>query len=353
MKGLLRRLAQIVPAILALALLAFVLRRADLARALALVDSFGWWLPLLLVPNLLAVLSESLGWWSTLARLGPRPRFRALFGVRLSIDALQFGLPSGAIVSESMAPVLLHQRCALSPEAAIVATVGRRFVVIFAHGVFLLASTLLAWPALASASRTALGGPGLPWLLLAVGLALVATASLTAAATGQGRIGARLHARLERLGGRWLTSWLEHHAARFRETDERLTLFFRRPLGFSPAVALFLAGWLMRSLETLVFLRALGVAISPSLAMAIEGVLVLVRALAVPVPAGLGVQDVGYVLALRALALPDAVTVGTAFVLLKRGKDLAYILLGFLLLLAGGRRTRLSPAPAAIQARPA
>jgi hypothetical protein len=55
------------------------------------------------------------------------------------------------------------------------------------------------------------------------------------------------------------------------------------------------------------------------------------------VPAGLGVQDTGYVLCLRALAVPDAATVGAAFVLLKRGKDLFWVLLGFLLLGLGRR----------------
>jgi uncharacterized membrane protein YbhN (UPF0104 family) len=71
--------------------------------------------------------------------------------------------------------------------------------------------------------------------------------------------------------------------------------------------------------------------------MVIEATLILVRAMAVPVPAGLGVQDAGYVLCLRALAVPDATTVGAAFVLLKRGKDLFWILLGFLLLGVGRR----------------
>jgi len=67
----------------------------------------------------------------------------------------------------------------------------------------------------------------------------------------------------------------------------------------------------------------------------------------VPVPAGLGVQDVGYVLCLTALGVPDATTVGTAFVLLKRGKDLFWILLGFVLMALGQRASNASPAVAA------
>ena len=63
----------------------------------------------------------------------------------------------------------------------------------------------------------------------------------------------------------------------------------------------------------------------------------LVRGLAVPVPAGLGVQDAGYVLSLRALGVADATTVGAAFVVMKRGKDLFWVTVGFLVLALGGR----------------
>ena len=72
--------------------------------------------------------------------------------------------------------------------------------------------------------------------------------------------------------------------------------------------------------------------------MVIETTLILVRALAVPVPAGLGVQDLGYVLSLKALGVPAVTTVGAALVLLKRGKDIFWILRGFVLLGLGRSR---------------
>ncbi len=238
-----------------------------------------------------------------------------------------------------MQPYLLKHRCGLPLETAIVASVTRKFLVLLAHATFLVTGTLLAWPALDEASRRAIGRPGLPWLLVATSLGLLSAAAVTAAATVQGRIGDRIHRALERVGGRWFGSWLERNAARFRKTDERLSAFFRHPAGLAAPVALFLVGWLLRSLETYVYLRAVGVSIPPTVAMVIEAALILVRALAVPVPAGLGVQDVGYVLCLRALQVPDATTVGTAFVLLKRGKDLIFILIGFLLLATGRGRS--------------
>ena len=62
-KRFLRHASQILPGLLALGLLAFTLRSADLGRALELVKALGWKIPLLLLPTLVATLSETFGWW--------------------------------------------------------------------------------------------------------------------------------------------------------------------------------------------------------------------------------------------------------------------------------------------------
>jgi uncharacterized protein (TIRG00374 family) len=333
MNRLPHRLAQLLPGVLSLALLAWVLRSADAARALGLVRSLGWRLPLLLLPNLAAVLAEAAGWWASFARLGPRPPFHRLLGVRVAVDALMLGLPSGTVVSETVQPYLLKRRCAVPLETGIVATVARKFFVVVSHGLFLTLATVIAWPLLDLDSPAAIGQRGLPWLLLATSLTLTTAALAAVLATAHGRVADRVHRGLDHFGGRWLRSWLERNALRFRRTDEELATFFtHEPAGLLPSIALYMLGWFVRSLETWLFLRLVGVDVPLAAAMVIETTLILVRAMAVPVPGGLGVQDAGYVLCLKALAVPDATTVGVAFVLLKRGKDLFWILLGFLLL---------------------
>jgi len=102
---------------------------------------------------------------------------------------------------------------------------------------------------------------------------------------------------------------------------------------------LYMAGWVVRGAETYFYLRLLGVDLPFATALVVESAIIIVRSVAVPVPAGLGVQDVGYLVCLKALGVPDATTVATAFVLLKRGKDLFWILTGFALLAAGDRGT--------------
>jgi uncharacterized protein (TIRG00374 family) len=348
MRRLLRHASRLAPALLALALLGWVLRSADVSRALEQVGRLGWRLPLLLLPNLAAILAETAGWWLSFSRLGRRPSFPRLLSVRVMTDSLMLGLPSGSVVAETIQPFLLKRRCGVPTEVGIVATVARKFFVVVSHGVFLAVATVLAWRVLDADSKAAIGRTGLPWILLATSAALVAAALAGVVATAHGRVADRVHRGLDRWGGRWLGSWLERNALRFRRTDDVLAAFFRRdPRGLVPSVALYLAGWLVRALETWLFLRLLGVDVPLPAAMVIETALILVRAMAVPVPGGLGVQDAGYVLALRALGVPDATTVGTAFVVLKRGKDLTWVLLGFLLL--GASRWRkdagLSPAP--------
>jgi uncharacterized protein (TIRG00374 family) len=346
MKRFLRHVSQLLPALLALALLAFTLRSADLGRALGLVRSLGWKIPLLLLPTLVATVSETVGWWLAFGRLGGRPRFRSLLRVRIITDAVMLGLPSGTVISESLQPYLLKRRCGVPFEIGIIAGLGRKFLVVMSHGLFLALSVFLAWPLLQQASRAAIGRGGLPFLLLAGSAALIVAALALMALGVHGKVADRLHRLLDRFGGRWLGGWLERNALRFEAADEHLTTFFtHRPAGLALPLVCYLGSWFARSVETLLFLGLLGVHIALAGAMVMETALILVRAMAVPVPAGLGVQDAGYVLSLKGLGVDDAVTLGAAFVLLKRGKDLFWIAFGFLLLALGGDRDKLSASP--------
>jgi glycosyltransferase 2 family protein len=337
-KRLLRHLSQVLPAILAVALGAYALRSADLARVGELVRSLGWRLPLLLLPNFAVTLIEAVAWWRSFAALGVRPRFVPLVGTRLVAEAVMLGLPSGALISESLQPYLLKSRCGVPFETAVVATVGRKFFVVVSHGVVLAAATLMAWPLLARISRETIGRGGLPWLLLAVAAFMIAAFGVGIALGARAGMAERTRAGLGRVPGRRLASWLERNATRFQRTDDHLLGFFQRERGgLVLPLLLYSAGWVVRGAEALLFLHVLGVDVAFVTALVLENALIVVRSIAVPVPGGLGVQDVGYVLFLKAVGVPAATTVGVAFLLLKRGKDLFFILLGFALMATGER----------------
>jgi glycosyltransferase 2 family protein len=348
-RSLARRLghhaSQVVPALLTLGLAVFLLRSADLGRVAGLLRSLGWWLPLLLLPNFVVTLAEGVGWHASFGALGVRPRFPSLLRVRLAVEAVMLGLPSGAVISESLQPYLLKRRCEIPFETAVVASVGRKFFVVVSHGLVLGAVTLLAWPVLSRASREMIGRGGLPWLLLASALFMIATFGVGIVAGAHSQMAERLRRLLGRFGGKFLGSWVERNALRFERADEHFLRFFAlERSGLVVPLLLYLLGWVVRACETLLYLHLLGARVSFTTATVLESALILVRSVAVPIPAGLGVQDVGYVLSFRALGIPDATTVGTAFVLLKRSKDLFWILVGAVLLVFGERRDG-SPGP--------
>jgi uncharacterized protein (TIRG00374 family) len=342
LKRLVRHAARLLPALLSVGLAVYVLRGADLGRALSLVRSLRFWLPLLLLPNLVLSVVETLAWRLALSRVEARPRFFSLLSVRLAVEATMLALPSGAVISESLQPYLLKRRCGIPFETAVVAGVGRKFLVVVSHALVLVVTTLLAWPLLTRVSRATIGRGGLPWLLLGAGLSMAALFSFGVTASIRGQVAQRLRLGLDRLFGRWLGSWLENHSLHFQRADSQMVDFFARaPAGLVLPMALSMLGWIVHGVESMLFLRVLGVRISLTAATVLEAALILVRSLAVPVPAGLGVQDLAYVLSLRALDIPDATTVGAAFVLLKRAKDLFYVLVGFVLL---GAERRVRPA---------
>ncbi len=112
------------------------------------------------------------------------------------------------------------------------------------------------------------------------------------------------------------------------------------------ACAAFFACWLVESLETALIVRLVGGPLDLGFAMAAEVGISLLRSIGNVAPAGLGVQDAGYAVLFEAMGLPAQTT--AAFVLLKRGKELAWIAAGYALLAAMRRR---EPAAAIESAR--
>ena len=64
----------------------------------------------------------------------------------------------------------------------------------------------------------------------------------------------------------------------------------------------------------------------------VHGALTLLRGLAFFTPSGLGIQDLGYLAFLKGLGVRHALDVGAAFVVVKRSKEIFWIIIGYLLL---------------------
>ena len=338
MRGAVRfaSVGKVAAVVLAVGLFAATIANADLARVGSLVGRAGPWIALGLLPYALAVLVDATGWRTLLGNVSSPP-MTALVRVRLRCDSFGATLPGGALIAESIAPSWLRRWMPL--DAGIAAVAGRKCFVGLAEALYILASFAVGFSVLAAR------GAALPWVVLGLGLGMLALFGGTALALASGSTAARIHRILASVPIRAVRDRIEARARGFHSTDARLGALFRSsPARLAVGCVFFVGAWSLESVETWLLLRLVGVDLSLRAVFAFEASVSLLRSVGCFAPGGLGVQDLGYVAALRALGVPDAVTAGAAFILLKRAKELAWSLVGY--------ATLLVPRPASNRAEP-
>ena len=329
-------LAAVAPAV-------WVMRTASLAGVADLVAGAGPALLLVLAPFPLAMAAQAWGWRTILRAVDTSCPYRPLLRAQLASQAVVFTLPAGSIVAEGVKLTLLDRWCGVRlPEAT--ASVGAtRFLLLFSHAFYLATGALVAQRAMHDLSTGLIGGPGLEWLglgsaivVLLAALGMAGTFALVSPASALGR--AARHAPFA-----WLRRRARSAVETLERTDGHLRELFRRPGPWLVASGpLFLASWASGCIETALVLHGLGIRVPFADVLALETLLTLARALALFTPAGLGLQDAGYTMFLGACGVPGAATIGLAFSVIKRAKEVVWILIGYALLLrwrpANGKR---------------
>jgi uncharacterized protein (TIRG00374 family) len=325
--------------VVAVLILWLTFRAVDVDRVRQLLVGLGLFALIVPLPQLLSLACETLGWKQAFSLLGRRVRFLPLLRVRVTTDALTHSLPGGVVWCESAAPFLLKRHCGVPFAAGIAGLAARKYLLLVSQSAYVLLIFALGYGYLQASSERMLGGAGLPWVVLGVSALLAAAAFGVSATLQRGAVVARLHTLLWQIPARRWRNYLERRRARFLETDGQMARFFSTGAARLAAPALpFLAGWLCESVETYVILRLLGVDLDFAAVASFEVLLAFLRHTLVFLPAGLGVQDAGYAAFLAALGVPTALSVGAAFVLLKRSKEVLWAAVGYGLLLADRSR---------------
>ena len=316
----------------ALALLAFLFRRADLGRVRALIAAAPW---LLATPLFyLGVLAcDALG-WRRLVMGAERPvSFWRLLEVRTAAESLGLSLPSGGVLAEGMAVYLLRRVCGVRPGLAVASLAARRFFIFFSFGLVLAASAAAGYSLLGAISPRVIGRGGLEWAVpLAAAFMLLVAFGLRIALLG-GELAGRMFRGLSVLPIAALRHWLERRADSFSEVDRQVEASLRGRRGGPVLTTLcYLGIWISETCETWFILTLLGAGLSWRTVFCFDPLLTLTRGLAFFTPSGLGVQDLGYHAFLKGLGVAQAINVWGAFVLVKRGKEIFWIIIGYLLL---------------------
>jgi uncharacterized membrane protein YbhN (UPF0104 family) len=318
----------------AAAVFAAVISAADLGRVAELVGAVGaLGLAVIFAPQVVSLVAESYGWKLALRLIHRDVGVLPLLRVRIATEALSLSLPAGVIFGESAKPLLLSRHCGLTMTESVAAMVARKYLLLLSQAFYVLVVATLGFSLLKAASLELLGGSGLEWIACASGVVLSLAAFASATWLRRSAVAHGLFSLLRKIPLSRFSSWLARSERRFSETDQSVSAFFgRSPLHHALPAVWFVLGWLVESAETYLILRVLGADVGFVEIASLEILLTLVRHVVFVVPAGLGVQDLGYVAGLAALGVPDAASLGAAFVLVKRTKELCWIALGYALL---------------------
>jgi len=307
-------------AIVGAALMVGLIAEIGPAAVVASFTVLSWRLLLLVwFPFIAILMLDTLGW--QFAFRDSTVSFRSLLLIRMAGEAINATTPTASLGGEGVKAWLLRAEVSL-PEGLVSVIIAKTTITI-AQALLLLVGIAVAWvavPATSTLTRVMIGLLVLE--VLAVGGFIVAQT------TGGATVAGRLLGRIKFLHAAGLT----RHLA---QTDRALRDFYHEHPGrLATSILFHFLGWALGAFEVYLVLWGLGVPVSLTTALVIEAFGTGIRFASFMVPAHLGALEGGYVVTFAALGLGSPL--GLTFGLIRRVRELAWTMLGFLVLVALG-----------------
>ncbi|WP_394840237.1 MMPL family transporter [Pendulispora rubella] len=304
--------------------------RGALGDAARLIAARGPVLALVLVPVAAAVLFDAAAQRALFTRLSRQVHVGIAALARISSEAVALSTPGGGVLGEPVAALVLAKRAGVPAGESIAVLAVRRVLLMRMHAAWIVLSALAGWGLLTARAQTI---PYLPWLVLASALLPLIAATTVGAAFGSGSLAGRVLGFLgrivpARIGA--LQRLLHKGERQASVVDGSASMLLRANLRSMLGPALLFGGvWVAESCEAYAILHLLGATTPFAHVMAIEASASILRAVAFFAPAGVGIQDIGY-LTLLGGGDPHATVIATGFVLVKRGREVLTMAIGFL-----------------------
>ncbi len=284
--------------------------------------TLGWWGLLVLAPYGLVFTVDTAGWGFAFSRDGLKQvAFHVLWGIRLAGEAVNNVIPSMYVGGEATKVYLLHQR-GVPGLTATSAAVRSKTAQSVAQSTFLVCGAVVAAYSLPSEQNTA------KWIfgLLAAGALGVMLLLFALQSRGMTRTLAGV---VQRMGV--MVHWIEARMDQLRHLDEQIVEFYRRDRSqFLACTLTYFGGWMLDTVEILVASHLLGTPVEWHHAFAIEAFIGLARGFNTVVPGALGVQEFSVIGLFTLFGYP--LELGKQYAVIRRGRDVVYTVLGWLLL---------------------
>jgi uncharacterized protein (TIRG00374 family) len=283
----------------------------------------------ILLPSLLMYLIEAQAWRMTLGRYARFVPFWRLFLIRTAGELVNMTTPTAYVGGEPLKAYLL-KRSGVPLVDGLASVVIAKTTMTIAQVIFILLSIALAfWYAGLSGGSQKLS---LMAALVSVGLLLFGTVvfvTIQRRGLFAGLLGLLRWSRIR-------IRYLESREEQLQELDRTILQFYSRDRRrFLLSTIVFFLGWLAEALEVYVIFLCLGVSTDVLKSVAIAGLSVFIKGGTFFIPGSVGAQEGGNLMLLLAFGYGELT--GMSFALLRRFRELVWIIIGLIILAVFGR----------------
>ncbi len=288
--------------------------------------------PVLLIawlsPFALAII-DAAGLYMMLTRLGRERPLRALFALRFGLESVASTAPFGPVAADASMPIIFHRALGLTSVDGVSVMAARKWALLAGHALCIALVLCLAFEALRAITIPGIAvSPVVFLIVMAVALASAALAIRAAARATHGAV-------IENVRDTRPASLAKRIRDGIAQAAEGArTILAPRDGGATRLAFVYLALWLAEAADTYVVLSLLGAPIDFSQALVIETLAAVAKSAAFVSPGGLGAQDAAYVFAIGAIVGPGTSALAVAHVVVRRLREVSFIVLGFGVLLA-------------------
>ncbi len=318
-------------------LIGILLSNMDLAGAFRRINAIGFASLLILLPFFGLHLLETVAWGRLFPKGVGRVDLFRLFKIQVVAETVSMTLPAGVAVGEPLRPWLCRRFMGVPLPDGFASIAVRKLMLGAAQGIYTIMGAFAGFSILQAASSKVLGFGGLGFVMFGAGafVALSFLGMLLMMLNGNAAV--TLHRVMVRVPFRKVREWLLDREEGFAETDRKLHGVKSDGLvGLLPVMALYIAAWMMLSVESYLILHLLGIKLAFSQVLAFDTAMLMLRAIFFFIPSGLGVQELGYLAFFGALGVSAADL--AAFLLLRRAKEVVWYAIGYIVMFLEGIR---------------
>lgn len=282
----------------------------------------------ILLPSVLMYVVEAYGWKVTLGPSAQGVPFWRLLVIRTAGEVVNMTTPTAYVGGEPLKAYLL-KRYDVPMVEGLASVVIAKTTMTIAEVIFILVGIALG---LALLGADGSSGQIVAAALFSVGLLVFGMAAFVF--VQRRGIFTWVLNLLRSMG--WHSAFLEAREEKLKSLDATILNFYSHHRGaFYASTGLYFLGWMAEAVEVFVIVSYLGEPAQVLSALSIGALSVFIKGGTFFIPGSLGAQDGGNLLLLRAFGYSDVT--GMTFALLRRFRELVWIVLGLLCLAALGR----------------